>query len=56
MILEDYTTINLRSNYRLYDTYDLFFDAKNIFDDNYEQSHAYSSVGRSFNIGLRRVY
>ena len=56
VILEDYTTINLISNYRLYDTYDLTFDAKNIFDDNYEQSHAYSSVGRSFNIGLRRVY
>ena len=31
VILEDYTTINLRSNYRLYDTYDLSFDAKNIF-------------------------
>jgi vitamin B12 transporter len=56
VILEDYTTINLRSNYRLYDTYDLTFDAKNIFDDNYEQTHAYSSVGRSFNFGIKQVY
>jgi vitamin B12 transporter len=56
VILEDYTTINLRSNYRLYDTYDLSFDAKNIFDDNYEQVHGYSSVGRSFNLGIKRVY
>ena len=56
VILEDYTTINLRSNYRLYDTYDLFLDAKNIFDDNYEQVHGYSSVGRSFNLGIKRVY
>jgi vitamin B12 transporter len=56
VILEDYTTINLTSNYRLYDTYDLFFNAQNIFDDNYEQVHGYSSMGRSFNIGLKRVY
>jgi len=56
VILEDYTTINLRSNYRLYDTYNLTFDANNIFDDNYEQSHGYSSVGRSFNLGVNRVY
>jgi len=56
VILEDYTTINLKSNYRLFDTYDLIFDAKNIFDDNYEQSHGYSSVGRSFNLGIKRVY
>jgi vitamin B12 transporter len=56
VILEDYTTINLRSNYRFFDTYDLFFDAKNIFDDNYEQSHGYSSVGRSFNLGVKNVY
>jgi len=56
VILEDYTTINLRSNYRLYNTYDLSFVAKNIFDDNYEQAHGYSSVGRSFNLGIKRVY
>jgi outer membrane receptor protein involved in Fe transport len=56
VILEDYTTINLTSNYRLYDTYDLFFNAQNIFDDNYEQVHGYSSMGRSFNIGVKRVY
>ena len=56
VILEDYTTINLTSNYRLYDTYDLFFDAQNIFNDNYEQAHGYSSMGRSFNFGLKRVY
>ena len=56
VILEDYTTINLRSNYRLYDTYDLSFNAKNIFDDNYEQVHGYSSMGRSFNFGIKRVY
>jgi outer membrane cobalamin receptor len=55
VILEDYTTINLTSNYRLYDTYDLFFNAQNIFDDNYEQVHGYSSMGRSFNIGVKRV-
>ena len=30
--------------------------AINIFDDNYEQAHQYSSMGRSFNIGLKRIY
>ncbi|MBL6857152.1 MAG: TonB-dependent receptor [Pelagibacteraceae bacterium] len=56
VILEDYTTINLTSNYRLYDNYDLFFRAVNIFDDNYEQALGYSSAGRSFNLGFKRVY
>ena len=27
-----------------------------IFDDNYEQAHQYSSMGRSFNFGIRKVY
>ena len=56
VILEDYTTIDFASKYTLFDGYNLTFQAINIFDDNYEQAHQYSSMGRSFNIGLKRIY
>ena len=43
-------------NKRLYDKYDLFFSADNIFEQNYEEAYQYSTMGRTFNFGLRRVY
>ena len=56
VILDDYVTLNYSAKYRLYDTYDLFFNADNIFDQNYEEAYQYSTMGRTFNFGLRRVY
>ena len=56
VVLEDWMTFNLSSDYKLYDDYKLYFNAINIFDDVYEQAYQYSSMGRSFNIGLRRTY
>ena len=56
VILEDYTTVDFISNYSLFNTYNLSIQAKNIFDDNYEQAHGYSSLGRSFFFGLKKVY
>ena len=56
VILEDYLTFNITSNYKLFDTYNIYLNAINIFDDNYEQAHQYSTMGRSFNIGIKRAY
>ena len=56
VILDDYVTLNYSAKYRLYDSYDLFFNADNIFDQNYEEAYQYSTMGRTFNFGLRRVY
>ena len=56
VILEDYLTFNFSSTYQIFDSYKLFFDATNIFDDVYEQAHQYSTMGRAFNLGIRRIY
>jgi len=56
VVLEDWITFNASSNYKLYDGYNFYFNAINIFDDVYETAHQYSSMGRSFNFGIRRAY
>ena len=56
VVLDDYTIFNFSSTYKLFDSYNLFFNAENIFDDKYEQAHQYSSMGRSFNFGIKRAF
>ena len=56
VILDDYITLDYSAKYRLYNSYDLFFNAKNLFDQNYEEAWMYSTMGRSFNFGIKKVY
>ena len=56
VILDDYITADYSAKYRLYDFYDLFFTVNNIFDQDYEEAWMYSSLGRTINFGIRRVY
>jgi len=56
VILEDYITFDLSTSYRIFDSYDMSFYAVNLFDEEYEQAYQYSSMRRSFNIGLRRIF
>jgi len=56
VVLEDYLTFNFSSTYNIFDSYKLFFNAVNIFDDKYEQAYQYSTMGRTFNFGIRKVY
>ena len=56
VILDDYITFDYSAKYRLYDFYDLFFTVNNIFDQDYEEAWMYSSLGRTINFGIRRVY
>ena len=55
-ILDDYITFNYFVDYKLYDQYKVYFSASNIFDQNYEQAYQYSTMGRSFNFGLKIEY
>ena len=55
-ILDDYITFGYFADYKFKDTYKIYFEANNIFDQNYEQAYQYSTLGRSFNIGFRKEY
>jgi len=55
-ILDDYIIFNYYADYKLYDEYNLYFSASNIFDQNYEQAYQYSTMGRSFNFGLKTAF
>ena len=55
-ILTDYFVFDLVTSYNLFDNYKMQFSINNIFDEKYEQAHEYSTMGRNFNFGIRRVY
>ena len=55
-MIDDYFVNDLSIKYNLWDSYNLFFNITNIFDEKYETSRDYSQMDRSFNIGLKRVY
>ena len=39
-------------NYKIYDNLDFYFNINNIFDEKYENAFMYSSMERSFNLGI----
>ena len=47
---------DLLIKYNLWDTYNLFFNITNVFDEKYETVGDYSQMDRSFNIGLKKEY
>ena len=55
-ILTDYFVFDLVNSYNLLDNYKIQASINNIFDEKYQQAHEYSTMGRAFNIGIRRVY
>ena len=56
VILDDYITVDYKASYKLFDMYNLSLSATNIFDNNYEETYQYSTMGRSLNLGIKRVY
>ena len=56
VILSDYMIIDLVTNYKLFDIYNLNISAKNILNKGYSEAYEYKSSGRSFNFMLRRKY
>ncbi len=55
-MIDDYFVNDLSIKYTLWDSYSLYFNIINIFDEKYETSRDYSQMDRSFNMGLKRVY
>jgi len=55
-ILTDYYVFDFATTYKLFDGFQLSFNVGNILDEEYEQAFQYSSMGRTFNFGIRRVY
>jgi len=55
-ILDDHTTFDVVSTYKIWDAYNLSFSVQNMFDQNYEQAWQYSTMGRSLNFSIKRVY
>ena len=56
VILDDYVTVDLSGSYNIFDAYKIYFSATNLFDGNYEEGYQYSTMGRSFNFGIKKIY
>jgi len=56
VILSDYMVVDLVTNYKLFDTYNLNISAKNILNKRYSEAYEYKSPSRSFNFMLRKSY
>ena len=55
-ILTDYVVFDLVNSYNLFDNYKIQIGINNILDEKYQQAHEYSTVRRTFNFGLKKVY
>jgi len=55
-ILADYFVFDLVNSYNLFDNYKIHMSINNILDEKYQQAHEYSTMGRTFNFGIRKVY
>ena len=56
VILTDYFIFDLETSCQLFNGYKAFINIGNILDEEYEQALQYSSAGRTFNFGIRKVY
>ena len=54
--LNSYMVNDLSLNYKLWGSYNVFFDVINIFDKKYTTALQYSQMDRSFNFGIKRKY
>lgn len=55
-ILNDYYVFDLVNIYKLPNKYNIMFNINNMFDKKYQQAHGYSTMGRTLNIVLKKVY
>jgi len=54
--IDSYLVNDLSIKYKLWDSYNLFFNIDNILDKKYETTRDYSQMDRSFKFGIRRAY
>jgi len=56
VILDDYSLLNMYADYNLKNDYKLNFSLKNLLDENYNEALNYSTLGRSFNLKLKKQF
>ena len=56
VILDDYVTINYHLNYKLYNQYDIYLIANNLFDQKYEEAYQYTGMGQDVSFGIKRSF
>ena len=56
VILSHYVVVDLVTNYKLFDTYNLNISAKNILDARYSDAYEYKAPGRAINFMLKKNY
>ncbi len=56
VILDEYFVVNYNLNYKIFNNLNLYFNFDNILDEDYEKAYMYSSMERSFNLGLNRSF
>ena len=56
VILSEYMVVDLVTNYKLFNTYNLNISAKNILNEGYSEAYGYKSPSRSFNFMLRNSF
>ena len=56
VILDDYITINYHLNYKLYDQFNLYFIANNLFDQQYEEAYQYTGMEQDVSFGIKRSF
>lgn len=53
LVLDSYTLVDLRVTYAISDEFDVFGRLENAFDENYESTRNYGSIGRAGYFGVR---
>jgi len=56
VILDDYITINYHLNYKLYNQYNLYLIANNLFDQKYEEAYQYTGMPQDVSFGIKRSF
>ena len=56
VILSEYLTADLITNYKLFNAYNFNISAKNILNKKYSEAYEYKAPGRSINIMLKKEY
>ena len=53
--LSSYLVFDFVNSYQIFDSYRVHLNINNIFNEDYPQAWEYSSPGRSFNFGIKKV-
>ena len=56
VILKEYILLDVASSYNLWNSYNIDFSVRNIFDAGYEQAYEYSGMERSINFDIRKIF